>query len=218
MVIDFRFDFLSPYAYLAWTQIHGLARRHGATVRPIPTLFAALLAHGQTRGPAEIPAKRTYVYVDTLRSARHLRVPLGPPPAHPFNPLLALRACCVVDGDEQRRLIDALYAQTWGGQGVGCDTPERVAQAAATASLDAPALLAAATSEPAKATLRQHTDDAIARGVFGVPTMTTGPGPSQFFWGLDALPALERHLKGEENITDADVLKWIDLPQAVSRI
>ena len=220
-VIDFHFDFLSPYAYLAWTQIHDVARRHGATVRPVPTLLAALLAHGQTRGPAEIPAKRVYVFVDTLRTARHLGVPFGPPPAHPFNPLLALRACSVVDGDAQRRLIDALFAQTWGGgvdgQRVGCDAADKLARAAATANLDDKDLVARAHSDEAKNALRKHTDAAIARGVFGVPTMTTGDGPSRFFWGYDAFPALERHLAGLENISDADVEQWGALPQAATR-
>lgn len=222
MVIDFFFDFLSPYAYLAWTQVHEVARRHGASVRPVPTLLAALLAHGQTRGPAEIPAKRVYVFVDTLRTARHLNVPFGPPPAHPFNPLLALRACSLVDGDDQKRLIDALFAQTWGGLARGCDTAEKLAEATKTAGLDGDrsggGLVERATGDLAKANLRKNTDAAIARGVFGVPTMTTGPGPSSFFWGLDAFPALERHLAGKENISDADVEKWAALPQAASRI
>ncbi len=222
MVIDFFFDFLSPYAYLAWTQVHEVAHRHEATVRPVPTLLAALLAHGQTRGPAEIPAKRVYVFVDTLRTARHLNVPFGPPPAHPFNPLLALRACSIVvdhEGpDAQRRLIDALFAQTWGGQNVGCDTAEKLAQAARAARLDDSSIVERANSDAGKGMLRKNTDSAIARGVFGVPTMTTGPGPSSFFWGLDAFPALERHLAGNENISDADIEKWSGLPMAASRI
>src|SRR5512140_3653821 len=89
--IRFCFDYVSPYAYLAWTQIHALAARHGREVTPVPVLFAALLDAAGTKGPAEIPAKRGYVFKDVLRSAHRLRVPLVPPPAHPFNPLLALR-------------------------------------------------------------------------------------------------------------------------------
>jgi 2-hydroxychromene-2-carboxylate isomerase len=213
--VDFHFDFLSPYAYLAWTQVQPLARRYGATLRPIPTLLAALLAHGNTRGPAEIPAKRAYVFVDTLRSARHLGVPLAPPPAHPFNPLLALRAVAVVDDAAARvRLIDALYAATWGG-GSGCDTIERVQAAVDVAGLPA-SVLVRAQSE-GKERLKQHTDDAIAAGVFGVPTMRLGDGPSCFFFGLDSFGALERHLAGQENIVDDDVTRWRDLPAAASR-
>jgi 2-hydroxychromene-2-carboxylate isomerase len=218
MEIAFHFDFLSPYAYLAWTQIHGVAARHGATVTPVPTLFAALLNHGQTKGPAEIPAKRSYVFVDTLRSARHLGVPFGPPPAHPFVPLLALRACCAVEGDDRRRLIDALFAQAWGGQGVGCDTPETLARAATTARLDPARVVASATGPAAKDQLRRNTDDAIAAGVFGVPTMRTGPGPTCLFWGVDSLAALERHLAGHEAVTEADLARWATLPAAASRI
>jgi hypothetical protein len=58
----FYFDFLSPYAYLAWCEIHNLAARHQREVVPIPVLLAALLrAHGQ-RGPAEIAPKREYIF------------------------------------------------------------------------------------------------------------------------------------------------------------
>ncbi len=218
MTIDFHFDFLSPYAYIAWTQLHALAARHGAQVRAIPTLLAALLAHGNTRGPAEIPAKRVYVFVDTLRSARHLGVPLAPPPAHPFNPLLALRAAAIVDDrDQQRRLIDHLYAATWGGGG-GCDTVEKVQAAASAAGLDGAALVQRAQSAEAKQRFKQHTDDAIAAGVFGVPTMRTGEGPACFFFGFDAFGALERHLSGHENIVDDDILRWQQLPATSSRL
>lgn len=88
--ISFHFDYLSPYAYLAWTQLHALAAQDGRDVLPVPTLLAALLDHSGSRGPAEIPAKRVYIFKDALRSARVLGLPLAPPPRHPFNPLLAL--------------------------------------------------------------------------------------------------------------------------------
>src|SRR5262245_43770609 len=78
--IDFYFDFVSPYAYLGWTQIHALAARHGRTVRAVPTLFAALLNHSGTLGPAEIPLKRVYIFKDALRTAKVFGVPLEPPP------------------------------------------------------------------------------------------------------------------------------------------
>src|SRR5215468_8820411 len=104
-MITLHFDFLSPYAYLAWCALPALAERYGQTIRPVPTLLAALLAHGQTRGPAEIPAKRVYVFKDTLRSAALMGVPLSPPPSHPFNPLLALRVAGLVEGPAQNALI-----------------------------------------------------------------------------------------------------------------
>src|SRR5262245_43625018 len=89
--IRFFFDFISPYSYLAWTQLPQLAQRHSCTVQATPVLFAALLdAHG-TKGPAEVPARRRYVMKDIARKAHAFGVPIDVPFAHPFNPLLALR-------------------------------------------------------------------------------------------------------------------------------
>ena len=52
--VTFYFDYISPYAYLAWTQIHRLAERNGRGVDPVPVLFAALLDANGQKGPAEI--------------------------------------------------------------------------------------------------------------------------------------------------------------------
>jgi 2-hydroxychromene-2-carboxylate isomerase len=57
----------------------------------VPVLFAGLLNALGTKGPAEVPPKRLYVFKHAFRLAHGLGVPLAPPPAHPFTPLLALR-------------------------------------------------------------------------------------------------------------------------------
>ena len=88
----FYFDFISPYAFLAWTQIRGIAARCEREVEPVPVLFAGLLNAHDQKGPAEIPAKRRYLFKDIARKAHRLGVAsVAPPPAHPFNPLLPLR-------------------------------------------------------------------------------------------------------------------------------
>ncbi len=212
--MQFLFDFISPYAYLAWTQINALAERHKRSVEPVPVLFAGLLnAHGH-KGPAEIPAKRRYVFVDCCRKAHRLGLPpLTPPPTHPFNPLLALRAAAYpCDPLQQRRFIDALFAATWTGGG-GIETEQAIAAQAAKAGLDAAAVLAYATSEPAKTALRRCTEEAIARGVFGVPTVLLG---QELFWGTDSLDHLEDYLLGKDPVPPDLLLKWQDLrPSAV---
>ncbi len=183
-MIAFHFDFISPYAYLAWTQIHAVAARHGETVLPVPTLLAALLAHGKTKGPAEIPAKRAYLVVDALRISRVLGVPIAPPAAHPFNPLLALRAASL-----DPSAIGAIYEATWAKR-EPVDTEEALSR------IVDPDLIKRASSDEAKAKLRTQTDAAIARGVFGVPTMILDDGA--MFWGVESLPHLERHLSGDK--------------------
>jgi 2-hydroxychromene-2-carboxylate isomerase len=213
--LEFYFDFISPYAYLAWTQIHELADRYAAAVVPKPILFAALLDANATKGPAEIPSKRLWVFKDTFRRARYLGVPFAPPPAHPFNPLLALRlASAEVDTPVRRRLIDVLFAATWGGgQGVADEpTVERLLREA---NLPADALLAEARSPALKAKLRAETDGALARGVFGVPTLIVD---GELFWGLDAFDHVARRLEGRDVLVEGEVERWRDLPVAAQRV
>lgn len=205
-MIDFYFDFISPYAYLGWTQIHALAARHGQTVRPIPILFAALLNHSNTRGPAEIPAKRAYLFKDTKRLAATFGVPFAPPPTHPFNPLLALRVAGVA---ADTRVIDALFRATWGGGG-GVETVDAIARVLG----EDARLLAEAAAPAAKQRLRDATDAAIAAGVFGVPSMIAD---GELFWGCDSLPHLERFLDGDDPITPADVAAFRALVPSATR-
>ena len=212
--IRFYFDYLSPYAYLAWTQIGALAARCGRVVEPVPVLFAGLLNASGGVGPAEMPAKRRYVFLDTLRTAQVLKVPLLPPPTHPFNPLLALRVSSLPMANDARvRLVDALYAATWAGGG-GVTEPDRVAAAASSIGLDGAAMVAAAASDDAKTRLRRQTDEAIALGTFGVPTLYVG---DEMFWGYDSLPHLERFLRGELPGLSHRLQDWRDLPASAVR-
>jgi 2-hydroxychromene-2-carboxylate isomerase len=211
--LDFYFDFISPYAFIAWTQINAIAERNGRTVTAIPVLFAALLdAHG-TKGPAEVPAKRTYTFRDAYRKAHRAGLPpLRLPPSHPFNPLLALRVASLpLASVERRRLIDALYAATW-SLGTGIETAEAVAAAAQAAGLDGDALVRAAQEPEAKQRLREATEEAVARGVFGVPTVVVD---GELFWGTDGLEHVEACIRGEDPVPKD--LTWADRPASAVR-
>ena len=212
-VIRFHFDFISPYAYLAWTQIHALAERHRARVEPVPVLFAALLdRHGQ-KGPAEIAAKRAYLIKDVSRTARRLGVVSAPPPAHPFNPLLGLRLSSLpMPAAIRRALVDALYWATWGG-GEGITDRANVAAIATRVGLGADAV-ALADQPEAKERVRQQTEDAIAAGAFGVPTMIVD---GELFWGVDSLPSLDRFLAGERDVDPELLARWASLPASAKR-
>jgi 2-hydroxychromene-2-carboxylate isomerase len=212
--IDFHFDFISPYAYLGWTQIHALAARHGRAVRPVPTLFAALLNHSGTLGPAEIPLKRVYIFKDALRTAKVFGVPLEPPPSHPFNPLLALRVAGLPLGEEaERRAIDVLFRAAWAGGG-GLEAPADVAKALKSAGFDGEALVAQAGAPEAKERLRKATDLAITAGVFGVPTVVAD---GEVFWGCDSFGHLERFLDGKDPIAGIDIGKYVGVKASASR-
>lgn len=210
----FHFDFLSPYAYLAWRGIHALAERHGARVEPVPVLLAAILsAHGH-KGPAEIPPKRIYVIKNVARVAHSLGISIRIPPAHPFNPLLALRIASLPLADAERRaLIDILFRAVWDG-GPGVAEPETVSALLSGAGYDGPGIVAAAQSDMAKQALRRSTDEGLARGLFGVPTILV---ENELFWGVDSFPHLEAFLRGEDPVPADLVERWRTLPAQATR-
>jgi 2-hydroxychromene-2-carboxylate isomerase len=199
------FDFISPNAYLAWSQLPALAARHGAAVTPVPVLFAGLLeAHGRL-GPAEIPVQMRWMWKNVKRKAALLGLPLSPPAFHPFNPLLALRASSLsLPEVERHALIDALFAAVW-ARGLHVSEPPVVAEVANEIGLDGASIVAAAQEPEAKARLRDQTADAIARDVFGVPSMEAG---DELFWGYDDFPYLELFLSGNDPLSAADRKNW----------
>jgi 2-hydroxychromene-2-carboxylate isomerase len=212
--LRFYFDYVSPYAYLAWTQIHALADRHGMEVAPVPVVFGALLDANGQKGPAEIPAKRAYLFKDCVRLAHALGVPFAPPPSHPFNPLLALRASSLAQVAPVRRaLVDRLFAAAWGG-GSGITEAADVAAAATAVGLDGAEIVREAGSPAVKDLVRSHTSEAIAAGAFGVPTVIAG---GELFWGVDALPHLDLFLGGRDPVTPELVARWADLPASATR-
>lgn len=213
--VRFYFDYLSPYAYVAWTQIHRVVEPHGRRVEPIAVLFAALLdSHGQ-KGPAEIPPKRLYAFKDAYRKAHRLGLPpLRPPATHPYNPLLSLRLTSLeLPPPTRRALVDALFRAVW-QHGVALDRPETVAPILTAAGLDAPDLIARASSAETKARLREQTDLAIAAGVFGVPTMLAD---AELFWGVDSLDLLDDFLAGRDPVPADLVARWSSLTASAAR-
>ena len=213
--VEFWFDFISPFSYLAWQRIHSLVDAHGRDVAYRPTLFAALLNHWGQLGPAEIPPKRVFVFKQVLRRAHVLGVPLVPPPRHPFNPLLGLRLASIeLSPERQRALIDALFRATWGG-GPGIDDPSVVETVLREAGFDdAKSLLAEANSPVVKQRVIDRGQQAIERGVFGVPTMIADGEP---FWGDDSFGDLDVFLRGKDPVDHAMLSRWASLPVGASR-
>jgi len=218
-MIEIFFDFVSPYSYLACSRIRELGARFGHEVEPRPTLLAGILNALDTKGPAEVPAKRVYLIRQLLRAAHRAGVELRLPPAHPFNSLAALRAATLDFTRADRwRVVDALFAAAWAGGagGGGIEGAARVAAALDQAGLDGRTLVEHADAPEAKQRLRRNTDEAIARGAFGVPTMFVD---GEMFFGFDSFPDLEAFLRGEDPVAHQRALiqRWTDLPASAVR-
>jgi 2-hydroxychromene-2-carboxylate isomerase len=192
-IVTFYFDPVSPYAWLAANNLKRIEEA-GAQIAFQPVLFAALLnAHGQ-KGPAEVPAKRQYIFRDVMREAAAAELQFKGPPGHPFNPLQALRMCLALTRqDERRRFALAVMKACW-ERGDNVSDPAVLLQVATDCGLSGPALQNAAQQPAIKMQLAAETEDAIADGVFGVPTFRVG---AELFWGGDRVDALIRHLQGK---------------------
>jgi 2-hydroxychromene-2-carboxylate isomerase len=184
--VQLYFDPISPYVWLAFKRLDELEAA-GLGIDPRPILFAGLLnAHGQ-KGPAEIPAKRAYIFGDVVHQAAVHGYPFRGPPTHPFNPLRALRMCIAVDDAEQRlRFARALVEAAW-GDGAELSDPRTLDSIAERCGLGALQLGAAAERPEIKARLLEATNAAIAGGIFGVPSFVHG---KELFWGADRIDAL----------------------------
>lgn len=187
--IEFCYDLISPFAHVALSRLGELPA--GVTVRPVPVLFGAILNHWGQRGPAEISAKRLHTYRQSVFLGRQHGVDMRFPPRHPFNPLKALRLMAGADADlaTLRRAFDFVFSQ-----GRAPDTDDELAAFAETVGIP----IELAGDDAAKAALRANTDQAIARGVFGVPSFVCASGSGhEVFWGVDAFDMLLAWLDDE---------------------
>jgi 2-hydroxychromene-2-carboxylate isomerase len=184
--IVFWFDPISPFAALAFELLPQALAGCSYAVEYRPVLFAGLLQHWGQKGPAEIEPKRAWTYRHVAWLAQQHGTLLQMPAVHPFNPLPLLRLC--IAAGPNRRVVEAVMRHVWRG---GADAGDATRIEALTREL-APAR--DPSSAAVKAELRANTDDAIAHGVFGVPTFEL---EGRLFWGLEALPMLRAALLGD---------------------
>ncbi len=210
----FYFDFISPFAYLAWLETKDMAEHLSLSFRPVPVLFARFLNHYGNKGPAEIPSKKIYMFQQVSRIAAAKGWPMSPPPNHPFNPLLSLRlATLLQDTPDMNKLVDALFAAVWNGGG-GAEDVSNVEAILMGAGFDGARLVKEANESPNKAKLRQNTEEALAKGVFGVPTVFV---KDQMFWGFDSLPHVEMFLGGQDPCQSAEWHRWKGIQPSATR-
>ncbi|RMG11853.1 MAG: 2-hydroxychromene-2-carboxylate isomerase [Deltaproteobacteria bacterium] len=185
--IEYWYDIVCPYAYLASTQIARLERRTGRSVEWRPFLLGGVFRSlGVPDQPKMSPAKARMNLLDLHRWADWFGVSLRMPAAHPRRTVLALRAILAA-GEARVAATQALFRAYWViGQDVS--DPEVVARILADAGLDGPALVERAGSPEIKEALRRETDTAVARGIFGAPAFVVD---GALFWGQDRLDFVE---------------------------
>ncbi len=205
---DWYFDFISPFAYLQFKQLQRFDGVLTITARPL--LFAGLLGHWQHKGPAEIPAKRTQTYRYCHWYAERLGVRFRTPPAHPFNPLKALRLAIALDAEHAA--IATIFDYIWGE---GRDVHGEAGFAALAERLEVKDVDAVISAPAVKDTLRANTERAIAAGVYGVPTFVLDNG--ELFWGCDLTDMLLDYLADPAVLDNDEMRRLATLPKAAER-
>jgi len=199
------FDYVSPFSYLQLATHPDLFRRDDVTLKPV--VFGGVLANWRHKGPAELPPKRTFSYRYVLFRARELGVALRFPPAHPFNPLHALRLTAGLGSgiDVVQTIFDFVWKE---GRSPGDEWRalcERLGVTDAEALCNAPEV---------KAELRGNGEAANAAGVFGVPTFEVD---GELFWGVDATSMLRAYLADRGLFNDPEMQRVTHLPAAIQR-
>lgn len=184
--VDFYFDFVSPAAYLAWTQLPKICADGGAQLVYKPMLLGGVFLEAGNKAPLTVPLKGHYLMVDLKRCARRLGVAFHPNPHFPFNTVTLMRMAVALlqqGGGRFGGFCSAIFQSIWVNSADLSD-PSVVATVLSQAGFDPQALLALASEPEVKDALKVATEAAVQRGVFGAPTMFVG---DQMFWGQDRL-------------------------------
>ena len=186
--VDWYFDFVSPYSYICFNRLRELP----AQINYKPVLFAGLLEHWGQKGPAEIEPKRAWTFRQVHWLAHRAGIPIATPKRHPFNPLALSRLlwASAPDGATPSRwACETVLRHVWRSDGADAEDPARLAELrAAIAPRRDP------SSDEVKERLRDATDEALARGVFGVPTIGVA---DKRLWGFDALDMVAALLRND---------------------
>ena len=192
--VEFFFDVGSPTAYLAWTQLPALCRAENAALVFRPMLLGGVFQATGNSSPVTVPAKGRYMNIDIARHAQRYGVPLTINPHFPINTLTLMRAAAGVQLRQPERFdayLHAVFDAMW-VRPLDLNQPAEVAKAWHAGGFDPASTLALAGEAEVKNTLRATTEEAVARGVFGAPTMFVG---EQMFFGQDRLDFVREALR-----------------------
>jgi len=199
------FDFVSPYSYIAFKRLRELPRNVTVELRPV--LFGALLNHFGQKGPAEVPAKRLWTYRWCIWWAKSLGVPFRFPASHPFNPLHHLRLAIAAGSTPKAvgRIFDAIWIP-------GAEAADPVAFRSLVPELGVEGARLGAPE--VKDALRKNTEEAAARGVFGVPTYEVD---GELFWGADSIGFVNAFLADPVVLRNDEIRRADSLPVGAAR-
>ena len=190
--VEFFFDVGSPASYLAWTQLEGIAQRTNAKIIWRPMLLGAVFQATGNASPAVVPAKGAYMLKDLQRFSNIYGVPFNFNPFFPLNTMHLMRgATAYLEEPEFQTYLAAIFNALWSEQ-LNMESPEVVAEVLTKAGIDVTDFMARISETEVKERLKDTTEEAVARGVFGAPSFFVN---GEMFFGQDRLSFVETALK-----------------------
>jgi len=197
-VIDFYFDFSSPYGYLAAQRIGSIAQKHHCTVNWRPILLGAVFKVTGQAPLTEAPMKGDYAIMDFARSAREHSIKYNHPEVFPIGAVAACRATLWLRDNEDKALsqqteafVQAIFSAYY-IENKDITKPETLGEIAQSLKIDSELMQQALSEQSVKDALRTEVEGAIELGVFGSPMMIIN---GEKFWGHDRLEQMERWLQ-----------------------
>ncbi|MGH3085964.1 MAG: 2-hydroxychromene-2-carboxylate isomerase [Rubrobacteraceae bacterium] len=195
--VEFYFDLVSPYSYLAQTRMDRIRDETGAEFVLRPMLLGGVHKLSGNHAPIETPLKGSYQLKDIHRWAERYGAPMSFPDPFPFRTVTTMRAAVFLD--EQGELEDfareafKLYWEEGGApDGLRADETGPVSEVARRIGREPKEILEAASEPGMKQKLKELTEHAVERGVFGAPAFFVG---DEMFWGNDRLHFVEAALE-----------------------
>ncbi|MFT6758534.1 MAG: 2-hydroxychromene-2-carboxylate isomerase [Chitinophagales bacterium] len=194
ITVDFYFDFGSPTAYLAYKRLRQLKQQYTFEINYKPVLLGGIFKASDNQSPVANPAKGAYMLTHDLpRFAERYNVPLKFNPFFPINTLPLMRgAYAAIEEGCFEVYVDTLYSGLW-QQELNLGDAEIIKATLVAAGLDADKLMALTQQQHIKDALIAATEEVVARGAFGAPTMYIG---DEMFFGQDRIDFIEERLKG----------------------
>ncbi|MFZ2306091.1 MAG: 2-hydroxychromene-2-carboxylate isomerase [Rhodoferax sp.] len=183
---EFFFDVGSPASYLAWTQMPALCVQAGASLVYKPMLLGGVFQATGNASPAMVAAKGRYMTVDLGRFAKRYGVDFKMNPHFPINTLQLMRGVIGMQLRQSARFeafLTAVFTALW-VKGANLNDPAVTTATLVEAGFDPTEVFALVNDADIKAALKANTEEAVARGVFGAPTVFVGDA---MFFGQDRL-------------------------------
>lgn len=191
--VEFLFDFVSPYSYLAYHQLQKIAKARDAKILWRPILLGGVFQATGNRSPIEVPLKGKHLFIDLQRCAKYFGVAMQMNPYFPINTLPLMRGAVALQMRNDPRLewyLAVIYSAMF-EKPRNLGLPQEIAGVLQEAGFDPKEFLAMVDQQEVKDQLKQNTAEAVERGAFGAPTFFVD---GEMYWGQDRLHFVDQAL------------------------